>query len=149
METIQLLTVEEAARLLKLTPYTIRRLLNKGKLPGRKIGGGRQWRIIREDLPPQGSQEQFLAPELPQEEEIIDGIQLPNQNLSRKFMAAGGGALIAAMLSGDISDTSPVNAATISDQDHRSWAYPDLVESESNRMLACAWCACSKASGLW
>jgi len=49
-ETLELLTVEEAAQLLKLTPYTIRRLLNEGKLPGRKIGGGRQWRINKRDL---------------------------------------------------------------------------------------------------
>ncbi|HKP54015.1 MAG TPA: helix-turn-helix domain-containing protein [Chloroflexia bacterium] len=47
---IELLTVEEAADLLKLTPYTVRRLLNEGKLPGKKVGGGRQWRINREAL---------------------------------------------------------------------------------------------------
>ncbi|HEX9990516.1 MAG TPA: helix-turn-helix domain-containing protein [Chloroflexia bacterium] len=49
-KTIDLLTVDEAAKLLKLTPYTIRRLLNEGRLPGKKVGGGRQWRISREEL---------------------------------------------------------------------------------------------------
>jgi excisionase family DNA binding protein len=49
-KTIDLLTVDEAARLLKLTPYTIRRLLKEGRLPGKKVGGGRQWRINRDEL---------------------------------------------------------------------------------------------------
>jgi excisionase family DNA binding protein len=50
VKTLDLLTVEEVAELLRLTPYTIRRLLNEGKLPGRKIGGGRQWRIDKGEL---------------------------------------------------------------------------------------------------
>lgn len=50
MKTLDLLTVEEVAELLRLTPYTIRRLLNEGKLPGRKVGGGRQWRIDKGEL---------------------------------------------------------------------------------------------------
>lgn len=38
-----LLTIEEAAGYLKVTPYTIRRYLREKKLPGVKLGG--QWRI--------------------------------------------------------------------------------------------------------
>lgn len=38
-----LLTIEEAAGYLKVTPYTIRRYLREKKLPGIKLGG--QWRI--------------------------------------------------------------------------------------------------------
>lgn len=41
------LTVEEAARLLRLSPYTIRKLARQGRLPGRKVG--RSWRF-RKDL---------------------------------------------------------------------------------------------------
>jgi excisionase family DNA binding protein len=44
-----LLTPEEAARLLGLSPFTVRRLLRQGELPGRKVGK-RQWRIRRADL---------------------------------------------------------------------------------------------------
>jgi excisionase family DNA binding protein len=44
-----LLTPEEAARLLGLSPFTVRRLLRQGELPGRKVGK-RQWRIPRADL---------------------------------------------------------------------------------------------------
>jgi excisionase family DNA binding protein len=44
-----LLTAEEAARILGLSPATVRRLLRQGELPGRKVGK-RQWRIRRVDL---------------------------------------------------------------------------------------------------
>ncbi len=44
-----LLTPEEAARVLGLSPFTVRRLLRQGELPGRKVGK-RQWRIPRSDL---------------------------------------------------------------------------------------------------
>jgi excisionase family DNA binding protein len=44
-----LLTPEEAARLLGLSPFTVRRLLRQGELPGRKVGK-RQWRIPRAGL---------------------------------------------------------------------------------------------------
>lgn len=44
----ELLTIEEAADYLKVTPYTVRRYLREGKLPGLRVGG--QWRIGREDL---------------------------------------------------------------------------------------------------
>lgn len=42
------LTTEEAAKLLKLHPDTVRRLIREGKLPGIKIGG--QYRIRRRDI---------------------------------------------------------------------------------------------------
>jgi excisionase family DNA binding protein len=39
----QILTVDEAAEILKVRPETVRRLLTQGKLPGNKVG--RYWRI--------------------------------------------------------------------------------------------------------
>jgi excisionase family DNA binding protein len=42
------LTVQEAANILRIHFNTVKRLLNLGKLPGRKVG--RQWRIDRDDL---------------------------------------------------------------------------------------------------
>jgi excisionase family DNA binding protein len=44
-----LLTPEEAASVLGLSTFTVRRLLREGELPGRKVGK-RQWRIRRVDL---------------------------------------------------------------------------------------------------
>jgi excisionase family DNA binding protein len=44
-----LLTPEEVAGILGLSPFTVRRLLRQGELPGRKVGK-RQWRIRRVDL---------------------------------------------------------------------------------------------------
>jgi excisionase family DNA binding protein len=40
----ELLTVEEAAKRVKMHPVTVRRLLRDGQLPGRKVGT-RQWRV--------------------------------------------------------------------------------------------------------
>jgi excisionase family DNA binding protein len=42
------LTIDEAAKLLKLHAVTVRRHMRQDKLPGRKIGG--EWRISREAL---------------------------------------------------------------------------------------------------
>ena len=44
----QLLTVEEAAAYLRVTPATVYRLLRAGKLPGVRVG--RQWRVRRTAL---------------------------------------------------------------------------------------------------
>lgn len=44
----EVLTVEEAAVLLRLSAYTVRELARKGKLPARKIGG--EWRFSRKAL---------------------------------------------------------------------------------------------------
>ena len=52
---MELLTPEEAAAILKLSTFTIRKLLRNGTLPGIKIGGGKEWRIDRSDL------ERYLA----------------------------------------------------------------------------------------
>jgi len=41
-------TVDEAAEYLHVTPYTIRKWLRKGKIPGRKIG--RLYRIFQAEL---------------------------------------------------------------------------------------------------
>ncbi len=45
----ELLTPEEAARLLKVDPATIRAWLRAGKLKGVKLGGG-HWRISEEAI---------------------------------------------------------------------------------------------------
>lgn len=44
----QVLTVEGVAELLGLNPETVRRLLNKGELPGKRIG--RRWYVRRVEL---------------------------------------------------------------------------------------------------
>jgi excisionase family DNA binding protein len=44
-----MMTVEEVAKLLRLNPRTVYRLLERGKLPGVKMG--RQWRVSEEGLP--------------------------------------------------------------------------------------------------
>ena len=44
----EILTREDAAALLKVSPRTIQRLLKAGELPGRKVGG--QWRFDRDQL---------------------------------------------------------------------------------------------------
>jgi excisionase family DNA binding protein len=49
MEHDEVLTSKDAAKLLRLNPETVRRLLREGLLPGRKVGL-RQWRIRRVDL---------------------------------------------------------------------------------------------------
>jgi len=43
-----LLTVEEAAEYLKMSPYVVRRWLRDKKLPGFKMG--QEWRIDEKDL---------------------------------------------------------------------------------------------------
>jgi excisionase family DNA binding protein len=44
----QILTVEQAAEKLQLTPKTTRKLLKEGQMPGRKVG--RAWRVLETDL---------------------------------------------------------------------------------------------------
>lgn len=44
----EILTPDETARFLRVTPVTVYRNLQNGKLPGNKVGG--QWRIRRVDL---------------------------------------------------------------------------------------------------
>ena len=44
----QILTVEQAARMLQLNPQVVRQYLREGKLPGRKVG--RHWRVAEEEL---------------------------------------------------------------------------------------------------
>jgi excisionase family DNA binding protein len=41
----QSLTPDEAARILKVSPQTLRRWLRKGVLKGIKVGDGKLWRI--------------------------------------------------------------------------------------------------------
>ena len=50
METaIQTLTPKQVAKALQLTERTVYDHLRAGRLPGRRIGGGR-WRVLEEDL---------------------------------------------------------------------------------------------------
>ncbi|MCX6377355.1 MAG: helix-turn-helix domain-containing protein [Armatimonadetes bacterium] len=44
----QVLTVEQAAKKLQLTPRTVREYLKHGMIPGRKLG--RSWRILETEL---------------------------------------------------------------------------------------------------
>jgi len=44
----QILTAEEVAEYLRIHPYTVRRLVRSGKLPGFKVGG--QWRFKKEEI---------------------------------------------------------------------------------------------------
>jgi excisionase family DNA binding protein len=67
-----LLTPDEAAGILGLSPFTVRRLLREGELPGRKVGK-RQWRIRRTDLDDYlgvSHSWQSRAPEAPAEQRL-------------------------------------------------------------------------------
>lgn len=44
----RILTAEQAAEKLQLTPKTIRKLLKEGQMPGRKVG--REWRVLETDI---------------------------------------------------------------------------------------------------
>ncbi len=48
MENNLVLTTEEAAQFLKLTPFTVRDYARRGILPARKVGKG--WRFFKPDL---------------------------------------------------------------------------------------------------
>lgn len=48
MSKDELITPEEAARLLRVSTHTVYRALRKGKLPGGKVGN--QWRIPVSEL---------------------------------------------------------------------------------------------------
>jgi PTS system nitrogen regulatory IIA component len=48
MENNPVLTTEEAAKFLKLTPFTVRDYARRGILPARKVGKG--WRFYQPDL---------------------------------------------------------------------------------------------------
>jgi len=43
-----ILTTDEAAELLRLSPYAVRDMARKGSLPARKVGKG--WRFYKPDL---------------------------------------------------------------------------------------------------
>jgi len=45
---MELLTVEETAKYLKMSPQVIRRWLREKKLPGYKVG--KEWRVAKEDI---------------------------------------------------------------------------------------------------
>lgn len=48
MEAKEILTTDEAAEFLSLTPYTVREYAKKGLIPARKVG--KSWRFVKADL---------------------------------------------------------------------------------------------------
>lgn len=46
--SIKNLTVEQVAEIMHITPYTCRKWLNEGKLPGYRFG--QRWRVIEAEL---------------------------------------------------------------------------------------------------
>ena len=46
---MELMTPEEVAAVLRLSPYTVRKMLRNGELMGLRVGRW-QWRVKREDL---------------------------------------------------------------------------------------------------
>jgi PTS system nitrogen regulatory IIA component len=48
MNAKEILTTDEAAEFLSLTPYTVREYAKKGLLPARKVG--KSWRFVKADL---------------------------------------------------------------------------------------------------
>lgn len=61
-------TVDQAAEYLHVTPYTIRKWLRKGRIPGRKIG--RLYRILEAELQALLRAPAEDVPELPESEEV-------------------------------------------------------------------------------
>lgn len=57
----ELLTTTEVAELLRVTPSTVIRWVESGKLPGIRAGAGAHWRFRRADV------EQLLTPVTPDE----------------------------------------------------------------------------------
>jgi len=47
---MEVFTVDEAAQYLKLSAYTVRKLLREKRLHGVKLPGGKSWRIRKDDL---------------------------------------------------------------------------------------------------
>ena len=48
MDAKEILTTDEAAEFLSLTPYTVREYAKKGLVPARKVG--KSWRFVKADL---------------------------------------------------------------------------------------------------
>jgi excisionase family DNA binding protein len=48
MDSKEVLTTNEAAEFLSLTPYTLREYAKKGIVPARKVG--KSWRFVKADL---------------------------------------------------------------------------------------------------
>jgi excisionase family DNA binding protein len=48
MDSKEVLTTNEAAEFLSLTPYTLREYAKKGLVPARKVG--KSWRFVKVDL---------------------------------------------------------------------------------------------------
>lgn len=44
----EILTAQEVAKYLRIHPYTVKRLVRTGKLPGFKVGG--QWRFNKNEI---------------------------------------------------------------------------------------------------
>ena len=48
MDAKEILTTDDAAKFLSLTPYTVREYAKKGIIPARKVG--KSWRFYKPDL---------------------------------------------------------------------------------------------------
>jgi excisionase family DNA binding protein len=48
MGTVEMLTMREAATILRMRPDSIIRIIKRGELPGRKVG--KQWLVRRSDV---------------------------------------------------------------------------------------------------
>src|SRR5262245_30656303 len=91
------LTLTETARILRLHPETVRRLLATGKLPGRKLG--KTWRVSPESLQrfmdndQQGetTQAQGFGGSLPAEDRSAEGA-LDSSAVHRQLSEQGGAA---------------------------------------------------------
>jgi excisionase family DNA binding protein len=59
----ELITIAEFAYALQISEWTARKWLREGKVRGRKIGGGKEWRIPREEIDYCWRQETFHDPE--------------------------------------------------------------------------------------
>ncbi len=58
-----LITISEFAEALQISEWTARKWLREGKVRGRKIGGGKEWRIPKEEIEYMWRQETFHDPE--------------------------------------------------------------------------------------
>jgi len=69
----EFLTVEEVAKLLRISVRTVQRLLKGGELPGVRIG--RQWRIPRAELMARlGLSGQLMFPEENHDGQRVEGV---------------------------------------------------------------------------
>ena len=81
----RILTVEQAAEKLQLTPKTTRKLLKEGKMPGRKVG--RAWRVLETDIERWVGGEQQPVPVVERKSALGFLKEFPGHLSSEEFMA--------------------------------------------------------------